>query len=371
MSRPMIRLTRIERYVMVRTLMGVGAALAVITAVILLIDFVELSRTVGVRAKEVTPFDVFGLAMLESPSVILVLLPFAFLFGVLAAFVNLNRHSELVAMRAAGLSAWRFILPAAGAAVAIGVLTVVALNPIASAMNARFQRVQGDMMEGYLPEAQKAIWLRQGDGRTQIIIRGDSRIPGAPVRLKTVSMFVYAVDDDGALRFSRRIDAAEAWLTRGQWRLTKAREATAGAEAVDYDSLSIPTNLDEHTALQRTAAAQAVPFWSLPGVIRATEGAGFSATTYRLQLHQLLATPVLFAAMSILAAAFSLRLLRLGGLAALAGAGVALGVVVFFLNQFSMALGRADLLPPFVAAWTPPILALLAGVTLLCYTEDG
>ena len=53
--------------------------------------------------------------------------------------------------------------------------------------------------------------------------------------------------------------------------------------------------------------------------MRLTEQAGFSANGYRLRFQQLLATPILFAAMSILAAAFSLRLARLGGLAGLAG----------------------------------------------------
>jgi DNA polymerase (family 10) len=97
----------------------------------------------------------------------------------------------------------------------------------------------------------------------------------------------------------------------------------------------------------------------------------FSAAGYRLRFHQLLSTPLLFAAMSILAAAFSLRLTRLGGLAGLAGVGVALGFVVFFFNQFAGALAKADIIPLFAAAWAPAVVALLAGVTLLCYTEDG
>ena len=135
--------------------------------------------------------------------------------------------------------------------------------------------------------------------------------------------------------------------------------------------MSLPSTLNERTALERFSSPQAVPFWRLPGLIARTERAGFSATPYRLQLNQLLATPLMFAAMSVLAAAFSLRLLRLGGLAGLAGAGVALGFVLFFFDQFCNSLGRAEVIPPFLAAWTPPLLAILAGFTLLCYTEDG
>jgi len=363
-------LNRIERYVLGRTMIGIGGALAVISSVILLIEFVEISRTVGVRAKEVTVLDVMGLTLLAAPSVILTLLPFVLLFGSLAAFVSLNRRSELVAIRAAGVSAWRFILPAAGAAAAIGLLTVAVLNPAASALADQEQRLQANMLQDYLHEGPKAIWLRQGDGRNQVIIRARSNI-GPGVRLMDVSLFVYAQEDGGTLNFARRIDAKEARLERNAWRLIDARVAAPGAAAIAFDSMTIPSTLTASTALIRFSSPKAVPFWALPGMIGRSEAAGFSATGYRLQFHQLLATPLMFAAMSVLAAAFSLRLLRLGGLAGFAGAGVALGFGVFFLNQFCSALGKGDVLPPAVAAWTPPVLALMAGFTLLIFTEDG
>jgi lipopolysaccharide export system permease protein len=123
--------------------------------------------------------------------------------------------------------------------------------------------------------------------------------------------------------------------------------------------------------MERLASPDTIAFWRLPSAIRLTEQAGFSAGGYRLRFQQLLATPVLFAAMSILAAAFSLRLTRLGGRAALAGAGVALGFIFFFFNEFAGVLAGADVIPMPLAAWAPPLVALLSGATLLCYTEDG
>ena len=125
-------------YVLTRTLMGVGAALGVIGSVIMLIEFVELSRTLGGRT-ELTFFQLIGLMLLKSPTVILLLLPFVFLFGAMGAFVTLNRRSELVAMRAAGVSAWRFIAPAAAAAFGLGVLTITVLNPAGRAPQRRFE----------------------------------------------------------------------------------------------------------------------------------------------------------------------------------------------------------------------------------------
>jgi lipopolysaccharide export system permease protein len=362
---------RIERYVLARTLAGVGMALAVIGAVIVLVQFVDLSRQVGVRA-EVGPAELFGLTLLRTPSLVQVLLPFVFLFGVIAAYVGLNRRSELVAMRAAGLSAWRFIFPAGVAAFAAGVLAVGALNPMAAALNARFEFDRAQLMENYLPGAPKDVWLRQGDETTQMVIHAASRdIAEGVVRLKGVTLFIYQRNAAGQPEFKRRIEAAEARLMPGFWQLRDVREASAGGNSVHSDSLSLRSSLNAEAAMERFASPDAIAFWRLPAAIRLTEQAGFSASGYKLRYQQLLATPLLFAAMAVLAAAFSLRLARLGGLAGLAGAGVALGFVVFFFNQFAGALAKGDIIPLFAAAWAPPVVALLSGLTLLCYTEDG
>ncbi len=147
--------------------------------------------------------------------------------------------------------------------------------------------------------------------------------------------------------------------------------ASIGQRAVAYSSLDLLSSLADEEAFERFARPQSTPFWSLPNQIQRIEDAGFASTAYRLRLQQLLATPLVFAAMSILAAAFSLRLMRLGDLARMSVAAVVLGFAFFFLNQFSSAMGSAEVVPPLVAAWLPPLLTALAAFTLLFYTEDG
>jgi lipopolysaccharide export system permease protein len=362
---------RIERYVLSRMVMGVLTALAIISAVVLLIQFVELSSQVGTRA-DVGPNDIFRLTLLRSPSLIQILLPFCFLFGGMGAFVGLNRRSELVAMRAAGVSAWRFILPSALGAFVLGVLAVGAVNPLAAKLSADFETERAQIMQNYLGDQPQEIWLRQGDEHSQVVIHAKQRdVRHGTAVLRGVSLFIYEKDGHGVPQFRRRLEAAEGRLMPGFWQLKDVREATAGDSSIRSDSMSIRSTLDAEAAVERLASPEAIAFWKLPKAIQMTEQAGFSASGYRLRFEQLLATPLLYAAMAVLAAAFSLRLTRLGGLAGLAGAGVALGFVMFFFNQFSGALAKADILPLFAAAWSPAVVALLAGVTLLCYTEDG
>lgn len=367
----MIGLGRLERYVIGVTLLGVVTWLAVISAVVVLIQFVELSGQVGTRA-DVGAAGILELTLLRAPSLIQVLLPLVFLAGGMSAFVGLNRRSELVAMRAAGISAWRFILPTAAGAFVLGMVAVAALNPLAAGLNRQFEAERARMMENYLGDQPRDIWLRQGDETTQIVIRAKARdARHGAVTLRGVSLFIYEKNARGVPEFRRRLEAAEATLLPGFWRLTNVREATAGDSSIRSDTLTIRSTLDAEAAMERLASPEAIPFWRLPTAIRLTEQAGFSASGYRLRFQQLLSTPVLFAAMSILAAAFSLRLTRLGGLVGLAGVGVALGFVMFFFNQFAGALAKASIIPLFAAAWAPAVVALLAGVTLLCYTEDG
>jgi lipopolysaccharide export system permease protein len=306
---PSFRLGRIERYVTRQSLIAVGGALSVIIAIVMLIDFVDISRTVGARV-DMSMLQIVALTLLKSPSVVLLLLPFAFLFGVLTAFVSLNRRSELIALRASGVSAWRFIFPAATAAFLLGIATISALNPIAAWLNSEYERETAGIATDLPTGSNKEIWLRQGDGRTQVVVEARTRDPGT-TRLRNVSMYVYSRSDRG-LEFSRRIDAQTAVLSPGYWRLTGAREAVPGEPAVPYETLTIPSSLNPNDAFARLAAPTSVPFWALPREIAKIERAGFSATGYRLRFHQLLATPLLFAAMSILGAAFSLRLMRPG-----------------------------------------------------------
>lgn len=367
----MTGLGRLERYVIGYMLLGVLGTLAIISSMVVLIQFVELTGQVGTRA-DVGADSIMALTLLRVPSLIQILLPFCFLGGGIAAFVGLNRRSELVAMRAAGISAWRFILPSAAAAFALGLVAVGGLNPMAAMLNARFEAERARMMANYLGDQPQDIWLRQGDDTGQIVIHAKARdARRGTVTLRGVSLFIYEKNERGTPVFRRRLEAREATLMPGFWQLRDVREATAGDSSIRSDSLSIRSTLDSEAAMERLASPDAIAFWRLPKAIQLTEQAGFSASGYRLRLHQLLATPVLFAAMSILAAAFSLRLARLGGLAGLAGAGVALGFVMFFFNQFAGALAKAGIIPLFAAAWAPAIVALLAGVTLLCYTEDG
>jgi lipopolysaccharide export system permease protein len=84
-----------------------------------------------------------------------------------------------------------------------------------------------------------------------------------------------------------------------------------------------------------------------------------------------LALPLLFSAMVFMAASFSLRLARLGGMPQLMLAAVLSGFGVYFLGDVTGALGQSGILPLPLAALAPAAAASLLGMTLLFHEEDG
>ena len=106
-------------------------------------------------------------------------------------------------------------------------------------------------------------------------------------------------------------------------------------------------------------------------ILELLERAGFSGHRHRLQFHRLLSTPILFVAMILIAATFSLRPQRRGRVGLLILSGIVTGFLLHLISNFVFALGLSNRLPVELAGWTPAGVSLMLGVALLLHLEDG
>lgn len=361
--------SRLGRYVTSRVIGGVMIALVAVLASILLIDMVEQMRTVGTRS-EIGLLDALRLTLLKTPTLTEQTLPFVVLAGSMLALIGLNRSSELVAMRAAGISAWRFLAPAAFVGLALGVVAVTTLNPLGAALYRLFEGEKQDALSAQGPGAgANGVWLRQGDAEGQVVIHAEGVDPSG-TRLSGVTFMFFEVQHD-ALRFTRRIRAEGAELKPGFWQLTDLVEATPGGQPERQTHLAIPTTLDATELINRFVNPATLSFWALPGFVGEARAAGFAPTRYELKWQSLLAYPLLLAVMASLGAAFSLQLQRLGNLARWGAAGVGVGLFLFFYSQLAGAFAITQTVPAPVAAWSPPLAGLFIALSIVAFMEDG
>ncbi len=352
------------RYLSGRFLRMIVAIFATVFALVYTIDFVELMRRAG-DAQGATAGLMAQLALLRTPAVAEQVLPFAVLFGAMAALLNLSRKLELVVARAAGISAWQFLQPGLLIAAGIGVVAVTLYNPISASLKQQASELESRIFARVRATGQD-LWIRQRSIDGQAIIRADAA-SGVTGRLANVTIFTF--EPSGSFR--ERIEAESAELENGFWRLSKVRVTSAVEEPQSYETYLVATNLDAAQVRQSFMPPESVPFWELGDVIERTEKSGLDATRYRLHQATLFAKPLLLVAMVLVAASVSLRFFRFGGVAKMVLGGVAAGFVLYVATKLMEDLGGSGLIGPAVAAWFPAIVGSLLGTLALLYQEDG
>lgn len=357
-----------QRYIAIQLLIGIMAVFGGCAVLTLMIDLVEmLNRAAGKEG--IGFFTVLGMSLLKLPSISEKILPFAILFGSMWTFTRLSRTQELVIVRASGMSIWQFLTPALVLALLLGVLSVSVYNPVAAAMMSRFENLEARYIRGktsLLSLASTGLWLRQADEGGQSVIHA-LRTGSQGLQLEDVIIFL----QDKSEKFVGRIDAKSAKLYEGEWVLTEAWRTGVDRKPVFVERMSLPTTLTPEQIQDSFTSPETISFWDLPEFIKTFEAAGLTAVRHRLHYSALLASPFLFCAMTIIAASFSLRLARLGGVTRLILAGSLTGFLLYFLSDVTQALGISGILPVTLAAWSPTAVALLLGAATLLHLEDG
>lgn len=336
--------------------------------VIFLVSVVDLLDRLA-NKPEVGLGTIITMVIFKTPFLSQEIMPFTILFAAMACFWRLTRSNELVVARSAGVSVWQFLLPVVAAGLVIGILTVAMLNPLAAILQSRYEAMEAEMfrLEGnVLAVKRTGLWLRQADPEGQSVIHAQ-RVSPDIMTLHEVIIFRFGEGD----RFLGRVDAPRAELDQGSWQLYEAWEAVPGQQPRFAERLTVETELTPDKIQDSFAPPETVSVWSLPGFIALLERAGFSGHRHRLQFHRLLSTPVLFVAMILIAATFSLRPQRRGRVGVLILSGIGVGFLLHLLSNFVFALGLSTRLPVELAGWTPAGVSLMLGITLLLHLEDG
>lgn len=360
---------RLARYLFTEALGSILLVSGVTLSAILLVDAVEQLRSVGTRA-ELSLGQALQLTLLRAPKLLEQTLPFIMLTGVLFALVRLNRRSEITVMRAAGLSAWALAAPAGALALLVGVLAAGILNPVSALLQQQYEVQRNDLL-GDRSRQSERFWYSQAAAGGQMMLTAD-RVDSEQGALTGVTLMFFALDPKtGVKRLARRVDAPTAALRNGSLELAAALEQSPGHEPARYSLMRVPTALRPSGLGKRQQSPDETPLFELPQAIHNARLAGLQPQRFEIRLHETLALPTLLAAMAVIATAFSLRLNRLGGVAAWLLLGVGAGFAAYFFGQISNALASVGAVPALAAGWGPPLAALFAACATLTTVEQA
>ena len=354
-------------------LMTFLAVFGVFLAIMMLLDMVEQIRKFA--GSDVSFRQAAALAALNVPSTLYRILPLVTILATLALFLNLARTSELVVTRAVGRSALRSLMAPVLMALMIGIFAVAVLNPLVATTSKQYEAASHSYLRSdtsVLSISREGLWLRQGGSTGQTVIRA-ARANLDGTKLYEVTFITFA-KDGGPIS---RIEASEAALTPGAWVLLNTKSwafisgINAERNAVSREKLVVSTDLTREQIRDSFGTPSAIPIWELPAFIDRLTKAGFSARQHKVWFQMELALPLLLAAMVLVGAGFTMRHTRFGKTGMMVLLALLSGFAIFFLRNFAQVLGENGQIPVILAAWSPPVAAVLLSLGLLLHLEDG
>lgn len=356
------------RYLAKSYAVNLGFMAAILLGTIFMFDLVELLRRAA-KHDDLSFMTVLRMGLLKLPEMAMLVAPFIILFSALFTFWQLSKRQELVVLRSAGISVWQFLSPIIAVATVTGIFMVAIVNPVSALLYSRYTVLESTYLDRHQETVaifDEGLWLRQDSIDGYAILHAD-RIEMPDWRLHSVMVLFFDHGDN----FTRRLDAEASLLRPGKWQMKTVTLSKPGTAAVQQKDLEIETRLTPSEIEDSFSSPQTMGFWSLPSYISTLDATGFDSTRLRIHFQTLLAQPLLFAAMILLAAAVAIRPQRQGHTFLFISTGVVVGFIVFFMSNFLQALGASHQIPVFLSAWSTAMICLLLGVATLLTFEDG
>jgi lipopolysaccharide export system permease protein len=342
-------------------------SLAVLAALVVILMTLDLLGESGkiLRVPENGDAELWRYVSLRIPQLVSRFLPFAVLLGTLITLATLNQNSEVVSMKAAGISAHQIIAPLIVASLGIAALSFVFNERIvtrATATLSDWEKVEYGPVPrdtGITPN----VWIRFGD---DLIYARKVRGTGAGTRIADVTIY-----DRNWETLQRIVNAKSGRPEAGGWMLEGVDQFdVASGTTTRTASLAYGQGLDPTQFTLADVDAGKQDFAALKAAIEQLRVAGRPTAALETGLWHKFSGPLSCVLMPLLAAIAAFGLARSGHLFVRAVIGMALGFAYFVVDNFALAMGNLGAYPPLLAAWAPFGLFLLIGETVLIRTEE-
>ena len=362
----------LDEYVLREFLKVFGMALTGFVLLLLVFTFFEL---IGDILRNHTPLGIVGEYLLNlTPSMIYQITPLSVLIAVLVTFGMFNRSSELVAMKATGISIYRLVIPvlviSAALAGALFTFDQYYLPQANRKQEALRNIIKGKPPQTTLNPDQKWIIGQQRPGEPERVFYYQIFAPDQNA-FANISLFEL---DPTTFSVVKRIFAERAVWNADEhaWNFENGWERTMDGANVKsfrefHDATFAEVREEPGYFKKESLQSQEMNFGQLERYIRDLQQSGFDTMKLRVQLQHKLAYPLVTIVMAVLAVPFALSMGRRGSLTGVAWAiGIALGYSV--VAGLFDAMGDVNYLPSAIAAWSPDVLFGLTGGYLLLRT---
>lgn len=350
------------RYLAREVLAAFSLGLVIFTGVLLMGRMLKLADMV--ISKGVPMTEVLLMVVYLLPNFAVITIPMSLLLAVLLAFSRLSGDSEIIAIKASGVSLYRLLPPILLIALAAYVLTALTAIYALPVGNTAFKSLLYQAVQGRLSLNLKEqvfntnipgllVYVNKNSGKSGIlsgVMIQDERNP------KDVST-IFA--ETGSLGMDEPSKKIHLHLSSGSIHQSRPNEVYRHLEFNEYDlaiDLSKATNTFVRSELDMT----------LTEMRHNLEKGGFSKKLMAdmgFEIHRRFAMPFACFIFAIVAVPLGIQNRR-SGKAAGFSLSIAALLLFYIFQSFGRTLGEKELLSPFMAVWLPNMIFLAAGLYL-------
>jgi lipopolysaccharide export system permease protein len=355
----------LDKYIIKEYLRFFFITLVSLIALFLIVDFFEKIRMF--LSNHASIGQMASYFLFSVPMIVSLMLPAAVLLATLMTYSSLSKSSEIIAMKANGVSLYRISAPVLIFAAIVAVFLfyfseIITPSSIQKAEHIIIADVQKQKTFGSFK--QNELWYRGDDAiyNFKIFDVTNNTLRGIVINY---------INPDFTLQ--RRIDAQRAEWKNGQWvfyDLLLTHFDNTNTPVLEWSKekiIPLPEKPNDFKIMQKDA--EKMGFFDLWKYVNKIQAEGYDATRYLVDLHGKLAFPFVTLILVLIGISFSTRSERQGGVMQSVGIGIIIGFSYWIVHAFSMSLGRSGILPAILSAWVANILFLAAGATLFFRTR--
>ncbi len=317
---------------------------------------------------DVSIYTPIMLSMLFVPSMIHNMFPFIILLAGIWFFLKIKKNDEIIALKVSGISNFSIILIPSILSFLIGVFFILLINPITSTLVKKYEMIRGayeTQQYEYLATVNvNGIWIKEKTFDKNFIIRSSALEDD-----KLINLTIYEFDYEN--NFIKRIESGVADISTKKWILEnplivdRNGRISEELDLMTYDSLydfqiikSLYSNLDT------------ISFWNLNNEIKLLEDRGYSTKGMRTMFHRALAFPFFLLSMLLLSGVFTLGIQFKENNWSYIFLSIITSALIFYLNDFSAALGKTERLPVEISVWMPIIVIFIFATVGLIHADQ-
>jgi lipopolysaccharide export system permease protein len=310
--------------------------------------------------------QLFAYVALRGPQLIAFVLPYSVLLGTIITLVTLNQNSEVISMKAAGLSAHQVLAPLIVTALAVAVVSFAFNERVVTRASATLKAWKGADY-GPMPRdsgVRHNVYLSDG---ANILMAGTITGSGRAMTMRNVSWYAR----DGAGMVTRQLRSPRATYAAPGWRLESPIRFDVNTTTTQaLAPLVVAKGIDPRQVTLSAVDPETQSIFQLSRSIAELRAAGRRTSELDGRWWHKISGPLSAVLMPLLGAVAAFGLARSGQVLIRAVIGMALGFAYFVLDNAALAMGNFGGYPPLVAAWAPFVLFALVGETVLIRTEE-